>query len=161
MKTIILLVCLVALSQQGIWDDWHLSTWNTNPTIPSQQSSYANWTHNTPASPASNPAFSNYQWRLNQYMFYNSNNQSQYVLCRPKYYIYNDYLCAKDPAFWGTSADEYCLSNVYGSGTYPVQCDQNHPLYNTFDCCYDTTATSGIKFLFAFDTYATSPGPLF
>lgn len=103
MKAIIVLaIVLVAANTYTVWDKWHgvPAAWAPNPTnATSSVANAAGFTRNLPGNTHYSGYFSNMSQVYSQYMYWSTSNPDTLLFCAPKFYLYNETVCRKDPYY--------------------------------------------------------------
>lgn len=140
MKVFILLVlAFAACNSYTWWDAWHNVPTTFVPTpsnATSQKASLSGWVQNGPNNPHYSGIFDDYSNIYTQYMFWKTSDPDQIVFCAPKYYLFNQTHCKRDPYYIPQASIEYCIPHTFGIDGAQTLCNLESPWYPQFECCY-------------------------
>jgi len=140
MKTIFLLgLILIVANSYTVWDNWHNVPvpWVPNPSNAiSSTSSLSGWTKNGPSSQHYSGMFNNYSKIYTQYMYWEDANEDTLIFCGPKFYLFSENLCKKDPYFVDSQIPTYCIPNYFQYQNWSNICPVDNPEYGSYPCCF-------------------------
>jgi len=148
MKLVLTFVCLILAAQSTIlnrtlWDNWHNNSttfshpWTSNSSSTYTPATITGWSRNA----VNNISyFSDFTFRENQYLHYQTSDQSVLIFCGPKSYLVgNTSLCQRDPFYWNTSDSvikTHCVPNSYGFNSILNAYGEGCATNSQYPCCY-------------------------